>query len=65
MITVNGVKKDISLPITLSAFLAQEGYQTARIAVELNETIIPKAQYDNITLTEADVLEVVSFVGGG
>ena len=35
------------------------------IAVELNEEIVAKADYDKTTLKDGDVLEVVSFVGGG
>lgn len=35
------------------------------IAVELNEEIVSKADYDKTTLKDGDVLEVVSFVGGG
>jgi len=35
------------------------------IAVELNEEIVSKADYDSTTLKDGDVLEVVSFVGGG
>ena len=35
------------------------------IAVELNEEIVSKVDYDSTTLKDGDVLEVVSFVGGG
>lgn len=35
------------------------------IAVELNEEIVSKGDYDSTTLKDGDVLEVVSFVGGG
>ncbi len=35
------------------------------IAVELNEEIVSKGDYDKTTLKDGDVLEVVSFVGGG
>ena len=35
------------------------------IAVELNEEIVSKADYDKTILKDEDVLEVVSFVGGG
>lgn len=35
------------------------------IAVELNEEIVSKADYGKTTLKDGDVLEVVSFVGGG
>lgn len=40
-------------------------YDFRTIAVELNEEIIPKATLDTVILKEGDVLEVVSFVGGG
>ena len=36
-----------------------------RIAVERNGEIIPKTSYQDIILQDGDVLEVVSFVGGG
>ena len=35
------------------------------IAVELNEAIVSKADYDKTIVKDGDVLEVVSFVGGG
>lgn len=35
------------------------------IAVELNEEIVAKADYDKTIVKDGDVLEVVSFVGGG
>ena len=35
------------------------------IAVELNEEIVSKADYDKTILKDEDVLELVSFVGGG
>nr|AHF25808.1 thiamine biosynthesis protein ThiS [uncultured bacterium Contigcl_289] len=40
-------------------------YDVRTIAVELNEEIIPKATLNQVTLKEGDVMEVVSFVGGG
>ena len=36
-----------------------------RVAVERNGQIVPKAQYDGIVLEDDDVVEIVSFVGGG
>ena len=40
-------------------------YDIRTIAIELNEEIVPKANLSQVTLTDGDVLEVVSFVGGG
>lgn len=65
MIRVNGEDKNLKEGVTLLSFLEQEGYQTARIAVEKNGEIIPKKQYSETLLHSGDSLEIVSFVGGG
>lgn len=62
---INGVEKEYPEGITLAEVLKQEGYQREQIAVERNEEIVPKAEYDKVLLTSADYLEVVRFVGGG
>ncbi len=62
---INGVEKEYPEGITLAEVLKQEGYQREQIAVERNEEIVPKAEYDKVLLTSADHLEVVRFVGGG
>lgn len=64
MIKINGESREVQ-GMSLSSFLAQEGYHPERIAVECNEEIVPKAEYDRKILQDGDVLEVVSFVGGG
>ncbi len=63
--TINGEKKELSGRVSLSELLAQEGFRLERIAVELNGEIVPKAAYADTFISEADKLEVVSFVGGG
>ncbi len=45
--------------------LAENGYDPARVAVERNGEIVPRATFDGVVLREGDVLEVVQFVGGG
>lgn len=62
---VNGNKRFLEGRITLKEFLLKEGYRLEHIAVERNRKIVPKAEYETIMLTEADTLEIVSFVGGG
>jgi len=62
---VNGNKRFLEGRITLKEFLLKEGYRLEHIAVERNGEILPKAEYGTIMLTEADTLEIVSFVGGG
>ena len=63
--TVNGVKKEISVQLSLSELLRQEGFQTERIAVERNGEIVPMGSYETTWISNEDQLEVVSFVGGG
>ncbi len=63
MVKVNGKDLDIAGK-TVREFLDEEEYPLSRIVVELNGEILPKAQYDRKFL-DGDVVEVVSFVGGG
>ncbi len=62
---VNGEEKHLEQPLSLEAFLHQEGYIKERLAVERNGEIVPKAEYANTMLTDADTMEIVHFVGGG
>mgnify|MGYP002084216052 CR=1 FL=1 len=41
------------------------GYSERRTAIELNEKIVPKADYGKTILKDGDSLEIVRFVGGG
>ncbi|MFZ1135828.1 MAG: sulfur carrier protein ThiS [Candidatus Korobacteraceae bacterium] len=62
---VNGEAKDCPEPITLAKFIEQLGMKGDRIAVELNREIVPRVQWSETQLHEADRLEIVHFVGGG
>lgn len=64
MVKINGEYLDISGK-TISEYLISSGYDTKRVAVELNGDIVPKAKYSEIMLKDEDTVEVVSFVGGG
>ena len=65
MMKVNSETLHLEAPVRLSDFLVQSGYQTARVAVELNGNIVPKSQFDTVFVTDADTIEIVCFVGGG
>ena len=64
MVKVNGTELDIAGK-TLSEYLAGTNYDPQRIAVERNEDIVFKSEYDITVLQDGDRLEIVSFVGGG
>ena len=64
-ITVNGETKDIAQQISLSELLKLLALPSERIAIELNREVVRKKDWANITIKDADKIEVVHFVGGG
>lgn len=62
---VNGTERALTQPQNLQEFLTEQGYDWRRIAVERNGEIVPKGTYETVQLEECDVIEVVSFMGGG
>ena len=65
MITINGKQIQLTSEMSVADYLEQNNYQIKRIAVELNEEILPKYSYSDTMLKDGDRLEVVTFVGGG
>lgn len=64
MVKINGITVDAAGQ-TLTQYLTTTNYDPKRIAVERNNDIVPKSQYDTTVLCDGDVIELVSFVGGG
>ena len=64
-IFVNG--EEISLPqnSNIDNLIVQLGYKNKRIAVEINESIIPKSKHSSFLLGANDRIEVINAVGGG
>ena len=65
VITVNGKTKEVQNTLTIGQYLEENSYVPSQIAVELNERILSKAEYSTTVLHENDILEIVSFMGGG
>lgn len=64
MTKING-KTEAVAGFTIAEIVEKSGYNKARVAVELNGNIVPKAKYAETVAGENDVIEIVSFVGGG
>lgn len=64
MVQINGECLEVAGK-TLAEYLITTDYDPKRIAVERNGNIVPKAQYSERILIDGDVIEIVSFVGGG
>ena len=65
MVTINGKEVVLADNTSVSAYLEACRYKTDRIVVELNEEILPKTEYVSTVLKDGDVMEIVSFMGGG
>lgn len=64
-ITVNGITKEIKDGATVLVVLEELSLSKGRVAVELNRAIITRDSYPDTPLKDGDVLEILSFVGGG
>ncbi len=64
MIRVNGESFDFK-DINLKELLLKLQYDSSKVAIELNEEIVSKNDYEKVIIKDDDKLEVVSFVGGG
>ncbi len=52
-------------PPPLGAVLTALAVRKELVAIALNDTIVPRAQWDETLVSEGDKLEIVHFVGGG
>lgn len=65
MIILNGKEKEFEGEVTVEDFIRQQNYKKEQVAVELNEKIIPKTDYSETVVKDGDVIEILSFMGGG
>ncbi len=63
-ITVNGKETSLDEGSTVASLLESLGLSDKRVAVEHNRVILSRDGYA-APLGEGDVLEIISFVGGG
>ena len=64
-IVLNGEAKSLDSPITVAQLLGQLGLAERRVAVEVNEEIVPRSRHAAHRLREQDRVEVVFAIGGG
>ena len=65
IITVNGEKRTLENPVTVTEYLKACNYVPVQVVVELNEEIIKRETYDTTVLKDGDVVEILQFMGGG
>ncbi len=64
-IAVNGSERHVAEGASLGELVRALSLDPTRIAVELNDAVVPRPRYDETPLSDGDRLEIVQFVGGG
>ena len=64
-VTINGEWRELPEGMTVSELLALLQTPAERVVVELNLTILKRAQHVASQLKTGDQVEIVRFVGGG
>jgi sulfur carrier protein len=64
-IMVNGQERALAAPVTVAALLAELGMAGKRVAVEVNQEIVPRSRHGEYKLNDSDRVEVVAAIGGG
>ena len=65
ILLVNGENLEIDNHSNAADLIMQLGYQNQRIALEVNEAIIPKSKHTEFALNGGDKIEIIKAVGGG
>lgn len=64
-ITVNAEPMPLPEPMSIAALLTQLQRDPTKLAVEVNERVVPRAEHGSVVLQGGDRVEIVTLVGGG
>lgn len=64
-ILLNGQREELGPSITVADLLDRLKLQPVRVAVEINENLIPRKGFRDVRLQADDRVEIVTLVGGG
>ncbi len=64
-VVVNGKPRALRREASLVALIDELGARAGRVAVMVNDAIIPRDQWGQWPVTEGDRIEILTFMGGG
>ena len=64
-VTINGEKRAVPTEVNLDKLLELFYLPKQRVAIELNNTVVRRADWPETIIRDDDRVEVVHFVGGG
>jgi len=64
-ITLNGQPETLDSATTLGQLLSRLELEPIRVAVEINEDLVPRKRFAETAICDGDRVEIVTLVGGG
>jgi sulfur carrier protein len=64
-IKVNGKSLDIEKSLTLSSFLTEKKLSAGSVIIEYNGSVIDRSSFNDVTISEGDVIEIIRAFAGG
>ena len=62
---VNGERREVPDDLSVEELIRHLNLAPERVAIELNRSVVRRAEWAATTLSENDRVEIVHFVGGG
>ena len=64
-ILLNGATREIPENLSAAALLQNLGLEDKRLALEINQEIVPRSTFESRLLQAGDQVEIVAAIGGG
>jgi sulfur carrier protein len=64
-ITLNGETREVTDGTTAAELVAELALTERRIAMEVNEELLPRSQFEAYRFSQGDRVEIVHAIGGG
>ncbi len=64
-LVINGETQQAPEGTTAAALLNRLGLENERLAIEVNQEIVPRSQFETYTFAPGDRIEIVRAIGGG
>ena len=65
MVQINGERRDLPNDVTAAQLIELLGLIGQRLAMEVNEEIVPRSRLEDHQLQDGDRVEIVRAIGGG
>jgi thiamine biosynthesis protein ThiS len=64
-VQINGGPREVEGDISLAQLITSLNLKAEQVAIELNQEVVRRAQWETTVLRPDDKIEIVHFVGGG